>query len=166
MDIDEVCRYFYDKEYITPKEMTNLILGNDPRKKILKNTYYSYKSTIEKICYKFNCKPSTELDSKELFKWAVEKFDTFKPTIPQELNPPLLQNINTFFAPVVVSGEYEKVMQDLGAALHKINEQDVKIKALEEEIIRLSEYEKKSVAKKESCSKGGKKSKGVKKNYR
>ena len=118
--------------------MANLINGNDPRKKILKNVVT--KSNCEKINYAFKCLTRDDLDSKELFAWAVKKFPEFKPNIPiptvNKLHRATEQD--QALSIVAICGGPEKIQQKYGDALFKIKELEEEIKGLKTEIRSLS----------------------------
>ena len=81
-ELKKVCRDYYDEGTITPKELTNLILGNNPKGQLLSYRHHGYQSVIEKITYKFKCNPKTKLDSKQAFEWAILEIKDFQPDLP------------------------------------------------------------------------------------
>ena len=166
-DIEEACRYFYDKGIITSKEMANLICGTDPRVKPLKYNQHNYKKVYEQITYEFKCVANTKLESETIFNWAIEHFTEFNPSIPKHyvIKPGLLKNKPTVYPPVVVSGSSEKIKQDYINAMRKNGVLEKKIIEQKKEIDRLSVFENKANNKALGNKQGGRNSRGIKKNY-
>ncbi|MCF7970819.1 MAG: hypothetical protein K9L22_06605 [Methylococcaceae bacterium] len=166
---DDVYRFFYDKEHITPKEMANLILGNDPREKSLLDKHL--KSEVEKIIYygkKINageCDRHTNLTSKELFNWCITKFPEFKPNVPRHyvLEIQNIKHTTTVQNVALIRGLYDDLKEDYIIATNRIEAQSIEITALKQEIARLAVFEEKIINRKESSGKGGANSRGVKK---
>jgi len=168
---EDVYRHYYEREFITPTEITNLILGNDPRVKYLKYRHSGYKALLEKITYKFKCKSNTDIPVKEIFNWAIKKIPDFNEKLPKNL---IINTITSQChspasqcAGYVVSTPFsrdeleEKYLQ----AMSENNKLTKIIENLNCEIIRLSVFERQRINKQQAGKIGGESCKNSSKNY-
>ncbi len=168
-----VYQYFYDKEFITPKEMASLIVGFDPRKNRIttsntpfKNIYDSIRNNIKNgnIEYKGIMLKDSQIETKMLFRWAVNQYPDFKNQLPVALAEHIgIASLGGFstqitgkIIPSYDSSESRKLAEDN-------LDLEIRVLELEEENEKLRKAEQ---IRNDARSKGGKNSKGVKKTKR
>ncbi len=166
---EDACLFFYKRKHITPKEMTNLVLGNDPRERSLTYRTNDYQSIIEKITYKFKCKANTALDSKVLFEWVMQKIPEFKTCLPVILRSEThlvgCAKSSSSASGRLTFGEDGSFQRKYCEALYTISKLEHENSQLTREVERLLVFEKKAIKKKENCRKGGLASRGKRKNF-
>jgi len=168
---EDIYRHFYKRQLITAKDMANLILGNDPRVKPLAYRHLGYKSILEKITYKFKCKPTEEILVKELFHWAVQNLPDFKQQLPLNLilNTVTLEctlpQLQSEAFSVAIPCSKSELESEYVKAMTEIYELKKTINNLNSEIERLSVFEKKIINKQRAGKIGGENSINSKKEY-
>lgn len=178
---EDAYRYFYERDFITPKEMANLICDHDPREKFLKSSHIEYKKVYQRIrdaikrgdieCDR-ELTVSSKIVSKAIFEWAVKAYPDFSNKLPLNLIShsmsfscvlPKLQGdillISTPDTRIELEAAYHKAVKEIHELKKVVQSQAI-------EIDRLSVFEAKQKARVEASGRGGNKSKGVKKNYK
>ena len=162
---EEVLKYYYTQEFVTPKEMANILCDNDPRVEWLKDTHGDYKSIIEKITYAFKCRRSTKLKTEQLFQWAVKKklglpVDLVMTHARAELELPAFQiEAHAINIPL----DSEELEQAYIKDEKKIYRLEKEKKVLQIEVTRLLPYENKEKKRLEKSKIGGEHSRGKEK---
>lgn len=178
---EETYRYFYECDFITPKEMANLICDHDPREKFLKSSHIEYKKVYQRIRdaikrddieYDGQLTVSSKIVSKTIFEWAIKAYPSFSNQLPLNLIShtmefscvfPKLQGDILLISTPDTRMELEEAYNQ---AVKEIHELKKIIQSQKLEIDRLSIFEAKKKAHDEARRKGGTNSKGVQKNFK
>ncbi len=177
--LEEAYRYFYNQDYVTPKQMANLICGKDPRNGSHKYVNSDFKKTIQRIrdAHKrgeihFNgeLKNDSPIEAKAFFRWAVTTYPDFRNKVPADMIVGRAEVNNAELPEFDIEANVEEIPSSFEKAYWdsrlEIRELKKKIVSLENKVARLSVFEKKKIGKLHNSENGGKASKGKRKNYK
>ncbi len=176
--LEEAYRYFYNQDFVTLKQMANLICGKDPRNGSHKYINSDFKKTIQRvrdahergeIHFNGELKNDSHIDAEALFLWAINKYPAFHEKLPADMIESVssvnielpefdIEAFNTSYPP-----NLEQAYRNCMVENYKLKK---KIVSLENEVARILVFEKKKIGKLQDSAKGGKVSKGKSKSYK